>query len=173
MKVKKTVVSEFTGEVFESTKSYPDVFNDEGYLFWARRKQCRVFSEITLPEALSFADKGRLMNLVPHIEKNTNCLVKRTKQGYEPMEFKDFEKAFDLGTRQAKALLIKLIETGVLAQVIISTKNDSSVKYYVNPIYYHAGKRITVELYRLFSKWLDPHLNPWVKELLGGESDER
>ena len=157
----RTRINEYTGQVTTSTTRFPEALDDEGYLFMIRNRQCRIFSEVQFPKALSYSDKGRIQNLSKCIEKDTNCLVKRTKCGKTHMTEHDIYKSLDLGERQGITLLRKLTKLGLIAKVSIESKGIKTHKYYINPMYYIAGKRLSPALYRMFAEWLDPILPVW------------
>lgn len=169
MIVRKTVIDERTGLCNTADHQYPDVLNNDGYLFWARKKQCRTFSDVELPECLTYTERGRLLNLTKHIELGTNCLVKRTNKGYTHMSDQDITKALGLEGRRGIALIRKLMTAGVIGKMVLECEGIITTQYFVNPIYFHAGKRLSKTLYRVFAKHLEQHLEKWVKDELGGE----
>lgn len=172
--------NEYTGEYSVQEFQFPDVLNDDGYLFMPRRNQCRMFGDFPLPKALNPAEKGRLLDLVAHIEKHTNCLMKRSSKGKVAMSDLDIIKALGLKERQGKALLNKLMANGVLGFMSFDCGDAPTLQYYMNPLYMCATKRLSANQYRMFAKYIKPHIPQYVVEafeaqlgLVGDEQQER
>lgn len=164
-----------TGEVLY-TKSNPATnrFNDKGYLFLINHNYSRVFANIDIPNVFTYSEIGKIYKLKNYIQKDSNLLQVRTNSSYRAMSRKDVAKIFDLKERQAKSFVAKLIKYGVIAEVVILCENTKIKQLYMNPLYFHNGKRININLYNIFKKQLDPILNDWVKKefkerLQGGE----
>lgn len=162
MRVETRFTNEYTGETTEKVAHRSEALNEQGYKFMIQNRQCRIFADIDLPPAFTPADVGRIYLLSKHyLEKDTNCLVKRTKRGKTHMAEHDIYKALGLQERQGRELVSKMIKKGVMARMKITSANTEVVQYYINPMYFISGARLSPSLYRLFATWLDPVLPVW------------
>jgi len=155
-----------TGELIYSRDSRGvDYFNDDGYLFMINKNGARIFQYIDLPEGFSDSEVGKVFKLKNYIQQKTNMLYKRSSSGYTPMDREDIVKALGYESRRGITFFNRLIEKEILAQVTIKCGEDPDrVQYYINPLYFHGGKRINVNLYMLFKTQLDPYLKDWVRK---------
>lgn len=167
MRIETKYKNQFTGEVTTFVTHRADTLNEKGYKFKTNNSQCRVFADSDLPEEFSVADTGRIYLMVKqHLEKDTNCLIKRSKHGNRHMAESDIWAALGLQERQAKALMFKMLDKGVLAKMDITSKNITVTQYYINPTYFIAGSRVSPSLYRMFSAWLDKDVPKWAQDQL-------
>lgn len=154
-----------TGEVLTSyTKTAFSRFNEQGYLFFANKNYSRVFADIDIPDCFTDLEVGRIYRLKRYIQKNSNMLRIRTNSGYRPMNRNDIYKLCNLKERQGKAFISKMIRHGILADVTILCEGIKTKQLYINPLYFHNGKRINATLYNIFKLQLDKYLDKWVKE---------
>jgi hypothetical protein len=152
-----------TGEkLYTYQKRGVERINEKGYLFKSNANKATTYEFATLPEELSDDAIGKVYRLKGYIGKNTNMLRIRKSKGYYPMERKDFEKVWGLKKRQTNGLLNKLINLGVIAQNTIEVEYTIRVQYYMNPMYFHNGSRISPILYDMFKEQLRPHFPQWV-----------
>lgn len=154
-----------TGElIYRRDATGIDYFNDEGYLFMINKNGARVFQYIDLPEDFSDTEIGKIFKLKNHIQHKTNMLYKRTRDGYIPMCREDIIKSLGYSSRRGITFFNRLIDKEVLAQVTIKCgEAEDMIQFYMNPLYFHSGKRINVNLYTLFKRQLDPYLKDWVR----------
>lgn len=158
-----------TGEIVQSREAEGiNYFNDDGYLFMIRRGCTRVFQHIDLPATFSDAEVGKLFRIKNYIQYDSNMLVKRTRDGNRPMTKEEIIFVLNYQSRRGINFFNKLMREGVLAEVSIKCgRSKKRIQYYMNPLYFHNGKRLNVTLYNLFKTQLDPYLNQWVIEKFG------
>lgn len=150
-----------------------DRFNEKGYLFKSNANKAVTYNGINLPEELSDSELGKVYRLKNHLEKNTNMLRIRSSRGYFPMVTDDFERVWNVSHRRSLELIKKLKELGVISEGKFESAKTKTTQYFMNPLYFHNGKRITTDLYSLFEEELKQHLNDWViKEFEEGFKNE-
>lgn len=163
-----------TGElIYKKDTRGIEYFNDDGYLFLINKNGARVFQYIDLPDDFSDSEIGKIFRLKNHIQYKTNMLYKRTNDGHRPMDREDIVKALGYESRRGITFFNRLMDREIIAQVTIKCGLEPDrVQYYMNPIYFHSGKRINVNLYTLFKDQLDPYLKDWVKEKFSKQQAE-
>lgn len=148
-----------TGEVIEQ-KSYVDMMFDyeSGYVAWAKKKSIKTYIDRPLPEAFSWADKGRIEELKHYILKDNQFLVYRSGNAIKPIGVSQMASIFELSERRAKSLINKMKKCGIVKEV-----NLNGVVYYsFNPMYGIKDKRITLTLFLIFQDELKGELPQWV-----------
>lgn len=71
---------------FTEKQTWVDVqFNDHGYLFFRNKKAIKSYIDLPLPDALSWADKGRIAALQHYILKDNQLLVYRGSNAIKPL----------------------------------------------------------------------------------------
>lgn len=166
--VRESVVDVETGQVVhskEKTTFFPPKFDpDKGYLFWTHSSGARVFSNVPYPNGMSKADIGNLAILGKNIWSKTNLLGKKKRGDVHPYSVKEIGEILDLSEEQAERFLKRAFKFGVIKPIPVPFGDCVEIQYYMNPLYYFAGSRLSPNLYLLFRKELDAHLQPWVKE---------
>jgi succinate dehydrogenase flavin-adding protein (antitoxin of CptAB toxin-antitoxin module) len=162
-----------TGEIVQSREAEGiNYFNEDGYLFMVRKGSARVFQYIDFPGTFSDAEVGKLFRLKNHIQYNSNMLCKRSRDGQKAMTKADIINALNYQSRRGINFFNKLVKEGIIAEVTIRCgRGKRQIQYYINPLYFHSGKRVNVTLYNLFKAQLDPHLNQWVKDKFKTQQD--
>lgn len=160
-----------TGEVTaQSLKHLDDLFDDErGYLFWSRKKQARIFPAIEFPTEMTVLDIGRMTILAKYAWSKSNMLGCRRNGGLKAYSAEELGALVDLKPRQARNFIKKMIQLEIIADVDVEIGGVREKHYYLNPLYYFNSRRISLELYTIFHKQLDPYLPDWVKERFGQE----
>lgn len=156
-------IDPMSGDVLrQTTKSVGSQFDANGYLFWNRKNNSRIFHDMPLPYDLTDSELGKITKLAHCLDPSSNMLVKRTNQGIRGMSADDVGKKLGLKERQQRTFLNKMIRLGVMAKARIITEGNRYIYYYMNPMYYHSSSRISVGLYLIFKEQLDKVLQPWV-----------
>ena len=162
MKAEKTVVivNPRNGEIFEK-KSLVDLQfdDDDGYLFKPNQLTIRQFKEGKPNENLSWQDRGRIDELKYHMLKN-QFLMYKSGNRLCPLRVKEIGKLVGLCDKKAKEFLKKIIQYGVIKEVII----DGTTYFAMNPLYAMKTKRITLTTYMIFHKELENVLPDWVNK---------
>jgi hypothetical protein len=162
VKIKKQIINKHGEVVRESLDVYSDVMTHEGYRFPAHKLGARMFSDVRLPEKMSYADKGRMQDLARcHMIPGCNMLGYRESHNIKPYTAREIGYLIGLYSRcRCREFLNKMLGLRVLHRV----QDTSGVwQYYVNPAYYTAnGKRLSLSLFLLFRDELAPLLPEWV-----------
>ena len=148
-------------------------FTSDGYLFWINKSyvgmlnqegsMVKYFTGIPLPEETSFSDIGRLIFLVGHLLEDTNnMLAYRENDRIYPMTTIQISEVTKLKSHQSSAFIRRMIQHGIIAKNIVEIKGKKETQYYINPIYFFSGNRISLNLYLIFRKQLDVHIPGWV-----------
>lgn len=155
-----------TGEVlYTKTKFVNSYFDEEkGYLFWSRKTSTRLFEEVRLPSAFSHIEKGMFYDLTKLIFSNTNMLAYRgndnTIKACDNQYIADYLK---ISLRHAQRFMNKLMKHEIVAKVTVEVGGIKQHQYYVNPLYAFNSRWLSLNLYLIFQKQLDPVLPDWVK----------
>jgi hypothetical protein len=163
---KKMLIDKDTGEVISEKMLNINIFDEkDGYLFWKNRQAIKTYPGISLPEGLTDREVACLHKLSQCIWSTTNMLAYR---GYEnrpkPMDVERIAKETGMPLRNASSFIRKLIDLGVMAKVVVETAHNKETQYYLNPIYFFSGNRLSLNLYLLFRTQLDRYLPEWVRE---------
>lgn len=153
-----------TGEIYNS-KVHPiaPVFHEEkGYLFWPRKSFAKSFLDISFPKELSFKEIGQLTILAKKMCPKTNMLGYRGNGGTRPYNIDKIGAVIGLKSSQSYSFVRKMIRLGVMAEVKIKSEGSIEIQYYINPIYFFSGNRISLNLYLIFHRQLDKYLPMWV-----------
>ncbi len=164
--VTKTMVE--TGEVidqYKQTTYFPARFDEEkGYLWKVQSNGARMFSEVPFPEKMSMIDRGRMVTLAKHIWSKTNMLGYRGHGGVRPYSVKQIGELIDLSPEQTERFLKRMYGLEMIKPVSVPFGERIEIQYYVNPLYFFSGNRLSLNLYALFHEELEKHLPDWVKE---------
>ena len=107
------------------------------------------------------ADYANMHLLGENLYKDTSMIaVKRNRKVY-PAEIKEMSQIIGLNERYTKEFVQRMMELGVIAKLVINTKETIQVQYHANPLYFTSSKYISSALYMMFRKQLDEHLPAW------------
>jgi hypothetical protein len=148
---------------------FKDLFNREGYRIPFRKAGIRMFNAVELPSEITHAEKGRMLDLTKLIIGQSNVLGYRQNGKIEVYTNEEIIEAAGLKERQGYDFLRKMLDLHVLQRVVTS----SGPQYYVNPAYFFAGQRITLNLYLLFQDDLHDILPPWVIKAFNNQAKEK
>jgi len=157
-----------TGEVvdqYSQTSYFPARFDEEkGYLWKPQKGSSRMFHEVPFPEGMSMIDRGRMVTLAKHIWSKTNILGYRGHGGFRPYSVKQIGDLINLTEEQAERFLKRMQKIEMVKPVSVPFGERNEIQYYVNPLYFFSGSRLSLNLYALFYVELERHLPGWVKE---------
>lgn len=166
--MKKTTmyIDENTGEVVgQRSRTVGNRFDPEkGYLFRNQAGKFSSFFDVPFPEDMTDIEIGRMTRLAKKMWGQTNMLGYRGNGGVKPFDMAGMSKVVGLGKSQTYNFVKKMIKLGVIAKVKIESKGQIDYQYYVNPLYYSSSNRITLNLYLLFRKQLDPYMPSWARQ---------
>ena len=163
IKETKTAFNYRGEKIYENHRFISAAFDEEkGYLLWVRKRGPRGFSDIDLPEQVTYAEAGRLTKLSRRMWGDTNMLGYKGNGTIKPYDIEGIGRIVDLRQRQAYTFVNKMLELGVMAKVKIETKEHKEVQYYLNPLYFFNNTRLSFNLYLIFKEQLNHFLPRWV-----------
>lgn len=149
------IVDTTTGEVVFDKEEEMDfqLFTAKGYLLHNNRSEgVKVMHRFEWP--ISSLDKGKWMDLLPHINKN-NALMRKDRPNH-PLTVKLICPIIGLSPNKAYLWMKRMKDAHIIR------KEDDF--FYVNPLYMMAAGRLDPELYRIFEDQLNPVIPEWVQE---------
>lgn len=165
--VKETrYINEKTGEFFESRYKKFEVFNNDGYLLWAKKASRKQFNDIKLSDILGKGEDFRRAHILAElIYKDTNTImVRENTRKVRVADVDDISHIIGLNIRRTKEFLNRMVEKHVLAKRIDKVGELTSEKYLFNPLFFMCSKRLSADLYFLFKESLDCYLPAYVVE---------
>lgn len=122
------------------------------YPYGIRRKYIRIPIGVDLPKEL----KGAYKNYVIDLYKNLNeeqALVRRTNDGYVPIDIKWIVKRFSISERTAKDFIASLKKFRLIEEVVYTDTNKKV--YLVNPKYCMNSTFVSAEVMYIFRDSMD------------------
>lgn len=158
-------IDQSSGEILsEKKKIIEEMFNDEGYRVPTHKLGAKLFADVPFPETMSDSEIGKVARLAKIMVASSNMLGYRSHGGILPYTEKQIIKIIGLSDKRGKEFMKKMIGLGVMQLNTRKVGDVVSEEYYINPAYFFAGKRISLNLYILFREHLDKILPPWVKK---------
>jgi len=157
------LIDDETGLIVSTNDFKYTIFdNDKGYLFGTKKAYIKSYQGIKLSSVISNkADYANMHLLGENLYKDTSMIaVKRNRKVY-PAEVKEMSQIIGLNERYTKEFVQRMMELGVIAKLVINTKETIQVQYHANPLYFTSSKYISPALYMMFRKQLDEHLPAW------------
>lgn len=154
------------GEVIHEKLEKFEVFNDEGFLFWAKKYARKQFEGVYLSDVIGQGEDYRRTHLIAEkmLYKNTNTLmVRESCRKVRVADIEDVSKLVGLNIRYTREFLNRLVTSQVLAKRIDTVGNMTAEKWVMNPLYFFCAKRLSPDLYFLFQKSLDCYLSKYAK----------
>lgn len=147
-----------TGEFVEK-KSWVDLqFNDNGYLFRSNNNSVKSYLDCPMPQELTWAEKGRLLELRHYILKDNQLLVYRSHGTIKPVDIPEISRILEMSGRQAQNLMQRAAQCKVIKEIQLD-----GLRYFMfNPVYAFKGKRLTLDVYIMFQEELKSILPKWV-----------
>ena len=157
-----------TGEVLGKNKQQKFLSKrfdpGKGYLWRSSGGGVKTFFDVPYPENMSMIDRGRMATLAKCIWHDTNMLGYRGHGRIKPYGIEGIGKIIGLDAKKASAFIRRMIRLGVIKDIPVPFGEEIEIQYYVNPVYYFAGPRLSGNLYVLFHRELDELLPEWVKQ---------
>jgi hypothetical protein len=144
------IIDTLTGELEYSSSREVRMFlfdEDKGFLLFHNQRQVRRFIGFPLPAGVNIRDRAYLSQLVEQMEESNRLQMANAKK---------IAGAIGLSVRRTYLFLSRMLKLRVMAKTIDG--------YFINPLYFCAGKYLSKELYVIFKAELDPHLSDWVRE---------
>lgn len=135
----------------------------KGYL-WRSGAGVKSFFDVPFPESMSMIDRGRMATLSRHIWHDTNALVYRGHGRLKPYDVAGIGLLLGLSPAQADAFIKRMKKLRIIKQIPVPFGEKIEQQYYVNPLYYFRGPRLSGNLYALFHEELEEYVPDWVKE---------
>jgi hypothetical protein len=153
------------GEVISEKKKFiDDTFNEDGYRVPTHKLGAKVFADVPFPEEMSDSEIGKVARLAKLMVASSNMLGYRSHGSIVPYTETLLIEVIKLSSKRGKEFIKKMIDLGVMQINKRIVGNIESDEYYINPAYFFAGKRISLNLYILFREHLDKVIPPWVRK---------
>ncbi len=136
----------------------------KGYLWRSSGSGVKTFFDVPYPENMSMIDRGRMATLAKCIWYDTNMLGYRGHGRIKPYDIEGIGKIIGLDEKKAGAFVRRMTRLSVIKAVPVPFGEETEMQYYINPVYYFAGPRLSGNLYVLFHRELDELLPEWVKQ---------
>lgn len=154
-----------TGEVFSQKEKYvADVLNEDGYKVPVHKLGAKLFADVAFPADMTDAEIGKMARLAKLMIADSNMLGYRTRTGIKAYTEDQIIEIIHLSRKRGREFTQKMLRLKVMQ---CSTRKYGDIEqdeYYINPAYFFAGRRISMNLYLLFREALDPILPGWVKK---------
>lgn len=169
MSIKKDTVTNFIASFAEPVlprsegeKWQSKRFDDEkGFLFSLGGSPVRMYPGYQLPDKLTHAEVGRLLDCAQYLEPETNMLFYRSDQERKPMKREMLAKRLGISYRQCCRFVQRMEAFKVM--------HIEDGRLYMCPIYFFRGKYLRYALYSRFKDQLDPVLPAWVVDKYAGK----
>jgi hypothetical protein len=153
-----------SGEEFNKKEiKMPDRFNEDGYLIPYNKRGSKMFADVPFPERMNDAEIGKTARLAKLMVSTSNMLGYRTRTGIAPYTEKQLIELVGLSAYRGKEYISKMVNVGMMQRTKRIVGEVEVEEFYINPAYFFAGKRISLNLYLLFRENLDPILSEWAK----------
>lgn len=161
-----TYMDPVTGEVFSSKSYLYEGRTGDESLFIYHRNTVNISPKCDLPDDLSYANKGMLLDIVKKFMKDDNILM--TKVRGSEARYTTTRDIYDLVAKgQSYNTRYRKVHP-FFEYDIIFKKRDSSGKAYlqVNPLYFTYANKVTFSTYAEYRDELKKHLNSfWIDRL--------
>jgi hypothetical protein len=168
--LRETVIKDMdmeTGEILNTSSKQMYLSkkfdNGMGYLWRNRGCGVKTFFDVPYPKEMSMIDRGRMATLAKYIWHDTNMLGYRGHGRIKPYDVKSIGEIVNLKEGQAESFIKRMIKLGIIKRIEVPFGDYLEIQFYINPIYYFAGPRLSGNLYVLFHQELDKYLPDWVK----------
>lgn len=165
--IKETrMINENTGEYFNSRYRKFEVFDNRGYLLWAKKSGRKQFTDIKLTDVVGIGEDFRRVHILAElIYKETNTIMLReNSRKVRVADLEDISKIIGLNIRRTKEFLNRMVTKHVIARRTDVVGDLVSEKYLFNPLFFMCSKRLSADLYFLFKESLDCYLPAYVTE---------
>jgi len=157
-------VNEKTGEVLSQKEKYvPDAINEEGYRVPSHKAGAKLFADVQFPREMTDAEIGKMARLAKLMIADSNMLGYRTKGGIKAYTREQIIEVIGLSDRRGREFIGKMLRLKVMQVCTRKYGDAEQEEFYINPAYFFAGRRISLNLYLLFREALDPILPAWVR----------
>lgn len=170
-RAKKVLFDDDSGEVLSEKSKRVTLFDENaGYLFWRNKQAVRIFPDILYPPGVTEADEAHLLKLAHQIYSTTNMLCYRgNKNVMKPLQPKQMSYVLGICERNTHLFLKRMCEFGIMARVVVDVEEKKETQYYMNPIYFFSGTRLSLNLYLIFRRQLDRYIPAWVREMFSDQ----
>lgn len=139
-----------------------DFENDE-YYFMEGNEHIRSFHKIKFPEEMSDKEIGRLATLARELQ-NDNVLGYVGGGGIIAYNEKGIGLTIGLSQANTCRFIRKMMRLGIMNKAECLVNGKKYPEFYINPIYYIKGNRISRRLYLIFQEQLDKVIPDWAKQ---------
>lgn len=152
-------INSITGECHDRVSYVSMQFDNDGYLFWAKKNNIKTYLDEPLPPCFTWSERGRIDAIKHYILRDNQLLVYTSGNVIKPMTSKEMARLLDMSDRQCKAFVKKLKINGIIKEICFD-----NLRYFAfNPRYGFKGKRMSLNVYIFFQNELQDVLPDWVK----------
>jgi len=157
-----TLTDTESGKELSNKRKRIDVFNEEGFLFWANKYFRKQFADVNLSDYIGTGEDFRRVHILAEkIYKNTNTIsIRESARKVRPADIDDVSMLIGLNIRRSKEFIARMVKAHVIALRTDRVGDTISEKYVINPIFFFSAKRLSPDLYFLFQESLDTYLHP-------------
>lgn len=157
-----------TGQVMKTeTRSMfisPQFDEERGYLWWNQKEHSKSFKTVPFPDEMSMIDRGRMATLAKCILGKSNMLGYKGHGGLRPYVVEQIAKIIKTDVKQAQRFLTRMEKLRIIKLISVPFGERTEIQIYVNPVYFFAGSRLSLNLYLLFQDEMKHHVPDWVKD---------
>ena len=157
-----------TGELINESRQERRLnkkFDDtRGYLWRSKGAGVKSFFDVPYPKEMSMIDRGRIATLAKYIWHDTNMLGYRGHGRIKPYDVEGVGALVGLNAAQSRSFVKRMIKLGIIKRIEVPFGDYLETQFYINPVYYFAGPRLSCNLYALFHLELDQYLPEWVRQ---------
>ena len=166
-------INEQTGEITtQHTNRVVYTDKDKGYLMFLNKNKIVSFEGLTLPPDITNIQAGMMYRLATRTEKATNLISYRSHNSTKPAGIKDISNYLGVSERRARLFINAMLRKRIIGKIVVKVGSDTTVQYYVNPIYFMHGKWLNANLYFLFQNDLDGVLPQYAKDFFQDIDDK-
>jgi hypothetical protein len=161
----KRNIDKETGEVLSTIQTeIPDAMNDEGYRVPTNKKGSKIFTDVSFPANVTDSEIGKMTRLSKLMIGSTNMLGYRVRGAIKPYTDSEIADIAGISGWRGKAFVEKMVKEKLIGRFDMIIGNQKRTQYYINPVYFFAGKRIGLDLYLMFQEELNQILPDWVQK---------
>jgi hypothetical protein len=164
-----TRIDENTGEIIsESSREYKSRLwvDGKGAKIKTKNYHCTLYQDAKLSSIIN--DKNDLLKtylLIENIYKDTNIIyIQKSSRNWKPANIEDISHIIGVNTRRTKEYIKRMIDVGILSEIILKIKDIEYISYVFNPVYVNSCRYINNTLYLLFKPYVDKHCPEWIKK---------
>lgn len=139
--------------------------SERGYKLYHNRKSINGISDISFPVEMTPKEIGYSAMLSRYLVGESNLLGYRgAKNVWKAMSPEMMFKKLGVKKSAGYTFMKKMNRLGMIAKVTVELEGTKQVHYYMNPLYFHNGKHVPLNLYLIFQDQIDRYIPKWAQE---------